>query len=140
MTDDATGDFGEQLRFAVGELVRATRAATFEASPGHIATLGFLAREGSMSIATLARRRHVRHQSQSATISELRQLGLVDRAADPNDGRGWLIALTAQGERSIAEWRGARAHWLAVAAQGLEPEERAVLDRIPTILLKLAGS
>lgn len=132
-------DFGEQLRSAVSAFVHAAREATDEVTPSQIETLGLLAREGALSIAELARRRGVRHQSQSATTAELRAAGLVDRVPDPDDRRGWHIALTSQGYRAIAASRRRRARWIAEASAGLDADDLAVLARVPDLLLALSS-
>jgi DNA-binding MarR family transcriptional regulator len=133
-------DFGEQLRSAVSLFVHAAREATDVVTPSQIETMGLLARDGALSIAELARRRGVRHQSQSATTVELRETGLVDRIPDPDDRRGWRIALTPAGNRAITASRQRRARWIAEASAGLGPEDLAVLARVPGILVALAAS
>ena len=135
---DMDENFGEELRSAIGDFVRVARAATDTASVSLTETLGLLSREGTLSVAELARRRGVRHQSQSATVTELREAGLADRVPDPDDGRGWLITTTAEGERLIASNRAARAQWIAAATANLDDDERAALARIPGVLRKLA--
>ncbi|WP_213814463.1 MarR family winged helix-turn-helix transcriptional regulator [Glaciihabitans sp. dw_435] len=139
MTPQPDDDIGEQLRAAIGQFVRAGRAETDTLPPAYIETMGFLIREGPLSVADLARRRQIRHQSQSATITELRALGFVDRSADPGDGRGWLIELTPSGTEEILALRARRAALIGQLSARLTDEERQILARIPGILLKLAS-
>jgi DNA-binding MarR family transcriptional regulator len=135
-----TLDDANELRRAIGESVRAIRRS--ETTPeGQIEALGFLARDGATSIATLARLRRVRHQTMSATVADLEAQGLVARAADPSDARGVLVSLTPTGTAMIAESRVRRsARILAAAEAALTPEERAVLARAAAALDKLTAA
>lgn len=71
MEDDA---LAEDLRQAIGELVRAVRAADTMPS-GEAAILGHLDRGGPQTTADLAHRRGVTHQSAAKSVKEL--LGAV---------------------------------------------------------------
>jgi DNA-binding MarR family transcriptional regulator len=73
-------------------------------------------------------------------ISRLEQLGLIERVADPNDGRGTFVGLTRRGlqlidnlgERYLEEERA------AIAA--LDPEQQAALaELLKQLLLGLEG-
>lgn len=135
-----TLDDANELRRAIGESVRAIRRS--ETTPeGQIEALGFLARDGATSIATLARLRRVRHQTMSATVADLEAQGLVARAADPSDARGVLVSLTPTGTAMIAESRVRRsARILAAAEAALTSDERAVLARAASALDKLTAA
>lgn len=128
------------LRRAIGDSVRAVRRS--ETPPeGQIEALGFLARDGAHSIATLARLRRVRHQSMRVTVADLEAQGLVERAPDPSDARGVLVSLTPAGSAVIAESRTRRANRVLAAAEtALTPEERAVLARTAPVLDKLTAA
>lgn len=137
-----TLDDANELRRAIGDTVRAVRRS--ESTPdGQIAALGFLARDGTHSIAALARLRRVRHQTMRVTVADLEAQGLVARRPDPADARGVLVSLTPAGEQMIAESRTRRAaRVLAAARSALTPEERSVLvaataalDRLTEALL-----
>ncbi|GAA4674859.1 MarR family winged helix-turn-helix transcriptional regulator [Frondihabitans cladoniiphilus] len=126
-----------EFRRAVGEAVRIIRLG--ENTPdGQIETLGFLAREGSLSIADLARRRRVRHQSMSAMVAELERRGLAAREADPDDARGVLVSLTTAGHEMIRESRIRRSTRILTAAETvLTPRERGMLGLMTDVLDKL---
>lgn len=128
-------DSADELRRSVGVLVRAVRDRTAEETDGQIETLGFLMRDGSQSIASLARRRRIRHQSASTVVAELERAGLVARAPDPDDARGVLIRLTSAGSAVVTESRRHRAGVVLDAARAsLSPEDRALLTRVPALL------
>jgi DNA-binding MarR family transcriptional regulator len=64
----------------------------------------------------------------SRAVQRLEEAGLVDRQPDPEDGRGWLLGLTASGRalyRKIVPVVTAREAFLLDA---LDPAERQALD------------
>ncbi|MGR7002266.1 MarR family winged helix-turn-helix transcriptional regulator [Yinghuangia aomiensis] len=73
-------------------------------TPSQTSVIGRLDKQGPASVATLAARERVRHQSMAATVGVLEERGLVERRPDPEDGRSRLISLTADG-RSLLEDR-----------------------------------
>jgi DNA-binding MarR family transcriptional regulator len=60
-------------------------------------------------------------------IARLQDAGLVDRAADPADGRVVQVRITADGKAMLARRRAVRAERLAGLLQRLSPDERAAL-------------
>jgi DNA-binding MarR family transcriptional regulator len=126
----------EELRAAVGEFVRHLRG--WETMPaGQAAALGYLAREGAQSIAGLARRERVKHQSMTRTVGLLESQGLVTLAPADHDRRQIVVALTAAGAERLDEQRRVRAGHIAAALATLGEEERELAARIPAILRKL---
>lgn len=57
----------------------------------------------------------------------LEQEGLVERAADPNDRRAWLVRLTAAGRRSFAAMAAGHERWIVEAFNELSAREMATL-------------
>ena len=69
---------------------------------------------------------------------QLETQGLVERHADPDDGRSALIELTEAGRVELREDRGRREGWLAEAIEeSFSDEEREVLDRAVRLLARL---
>jgi len=133
-------DLAEELRLAIGRFVRAARAQAGTLPPARAATMGHLSREGPRTIAWLAARHGVRHQSMSRIVGELESLGYVTRAANPSDARGFVIALTPGGEAALEADRAARRSWVATAIETrLTPAERAILPAVPALLDRLAA-
>ncbi|MGI5466702.1 MarR family winged helix-turn-helix transcriptional regulator [Streptomyces sp. CA-132043] len=91
--------------------------------------LARLSDKAGVTASELAATEGVRHQSMTATVASLAARGLVERSPDPDDGRRLLIALTAEGQRRVAEGRQARTEWLAGQLQDkcTEEERRAVI-------------
>jgi DNA-binding MarR family transcriptional regulator len=138
MTDHE--DLAERLRTSIGGLVRTTRSQADALAPPIAQTLGLLDREGEASIASLAQRRRVRHQSQSRTVKDLESLGYAARRDDPRDARGRVIAITPEGRAALDRDRRARRDWLAAAiATTLTPAEQDLLTELPALLDRLAA-
>lgn len=127
----------EDLRAAVGDFVRTMRVLD-AMPPGQSAVLGHLDRVGELSIADLARREQVRHQSMTRTVNLLRDRGLVTIGASPADRRRVVVTLTEGGGHRLVQERLRRAAGIARAlGEELDDEERAIVARIPAILRKL---
>jgi DNA-binding MarR family transcriptional regulator len=133
-----TTRLASELRMVIGQLVRRLRAEhRFSLSQG--AVLGRLDREGTMSIGALALAERVRPQSMTQTITDLETEGLVERRADPSDGRRALVALTEQGLQTLEADRRHREGWLARAiAEDLSVAQRATLAEALALLRRLA--
>jgi DNA-binding MarR family transcriptional regulator len=74
----------------------------------------------------------------AATLAVLDERGLIQRRADPCDGRRQLISLSAAGREFIDDSRQAREEWLTRALQDRYTEaERHTLIEALTLLDRL---
>lgn len=137
MDDDADlTDLAEELRTALGDFVRRVRA--YDTMPrSQVAVLGHLARTGPLSIADLARRERVKHQSMTRTVNLLGDQDLVTLGAAEDDRRRVVVTLSSAGARRLAEERRQRSARIAAALRTLDGEERAMVARLPAVLRKL---
>jgi DNA-binding MarR family transcriptional regulator len=134
-----TTRLASELRMVLGHLVRRLRAER-RFSLSQAAVLGRLDREGTQSIGDLAVAERVRPQSMTQTISDLEADGLIERRADPSDGRRSLVQLTDQGLLTLEADRRQREGWLARAiAEDLSQEEQQVLVQSLGLLRRLSG-
>lgn len=107
-------------------------------TPSQTAVLIRLARDGPSSTSALAGAERVRPQSMATTLTGLDRHGLIERTADPDDGRRQVITLTPAGRERAESGRQDREEWLVRAMQDqLSERERgvvlaalALLDRI----------
>jgi DNA-binding MarR family transcriptional regulator len=123
-----------RMRIALGRLVRRLRAEhRFPLSQSSV--LGRLDRDGPCSIGDLATAERVRPQSMTQTIADLESCGLIERRADPSDGRRALVELTARGRQTLTEDRRHREGWLAraIAEDLTEHEQRLLADALPLL-------
>ena len=95
------------------------------------ATLATLERSGPSRLTWLAVREGVTQPAMTQLIGRLQDAGLVDRAADPADGRVVRVRLTADGRATLARRRAVRAERLARLLDGLSPGE---LDALASAL------
>jgi DNA-binding MarR family transcriptional regulator len=134
-----TGRLASELRMVLGHLVRRLRAER-RFSLSQAAVLGRLDREGTQSIGDLAVAERVRPQSMTQTIADLEADGLIERHADPGDGRRTLVELTEQGRLILEADRRQREGWLAHAiAEDLSQAEQRVLVQALDLLRRLSG-
>ena len=91
------------------------------------ATLATLERSGPCRLTWLAVREGVTQPAMTQLIGRLQDAGLVDRMADPADGRVVQVRLTADGKATLAGRRAVRADRLAGLLARLSPDEQHVL-------------
>jgi DNA-binding MarR family transcriptional regulator len=91
------------------------------------ATLATLERSGPCRLTWLAVREGVTQPAMTQLVARLQDAGLVDRAADPDDGRVVQVRITAEGKAVLAGRRAVRAERVAVLLDRLSPDERDAL-------------
>ena len=85
------------------------------------------------------RAERVRPQSMTQIVADLEAERLIERSADPDDGRRTLVALTAHGLQTLREDRRDREGWLArMIADDLSPREQQLLTEALPLLERLA--
>ncbi|MDD1057507.1 MarR family transcriptional regulator [Streptomyces cocklensis] len=107
-------------------------------SPTEMSVLGTLARCGSATPGELARKEHVQPPSMTRIVAMLESKGLVRREPHPDDRRQVVVTRTEQAAAMLEESRTKRNAWLASLAEGLTPEELAVMRQAAPVLEKLA--
>ncbi|PKR55228.1 MarR family transcriptional regulator [Thalassospira marina] len=128
----------EDLRQCIGSFVRNVRSEANTPTSAQNETLALIARDGLQSMAVLAQKRSVKHQSMRLVIAQLEKAGHITRQPNPDDARSHLIALTAAGENALTTARQARTDWIAAKIQTtLNTTERQSLRDAITILQKL---
>jgi DNA-binding MarR family transcriptional regulator len=136
MTD---GALAEELRQAIGHLVRAARAVD-TLPPGESAVLGHLDRSGPLTTADLAARRGVTHQSAAKTVKSLLAAGLALTEPHPADRRKLLVHITPAGRARLTAERSRRTGTLdAAIAEALTPQEQRRLHECVTLINRLTA-
>jgi len=119
-------DVAAALRASIGLLLRRMRQTRpdDELSLPESSALTRLDRNGPATASALARLEQISPQSMGATLSALEGRGLVQRAADPQDGRRIVLSLTETGQQTLRDKRSARTAQLAQAlhASFTQPE------------------
>ncbi len=102
--------------------------------------LSCLERSGPTTSSALARELQITAQAMGATLGALRERGLVERRADPDDGRRVVLSVTESGSRALQDKRNARAELIARALTGgtFTPGELEQLAAAAPLLERLA--
>ncbi|HEY1915399.1 MAG TPA: MarR family transcriptional regulator [Streptosporangiaceae bacterium] len=136
-------DVAGALRVSVGLLLRRLRQvhAEGELTMPETAALTRLDRGGPSTASALARQEQISPQSMGATLGGLEARALIERRADPADGRRAVISLTEAGLKVLRSLRDAKTSKLADAlAVEFTPAELGVLAQAAPLIERLAQS
>ena len=104
------------------------------------ATLATLERNGPSRLTVLAAREGVTQPAMTQLVSRLQDTGLVNREADPADGRVVQVSITDEGKATLARRRARRAEGLVGVLARLSAEHRAALTAALPALDALAAA
>lgn len=90
-----------------------------------------------MTPGALAIRERVRPRSMTRVIASLADMGFVDRAPHPIDGRQVLVSVSESGAELVKAARRARQEWLAERLATLNRSERDILRSAADLMLAL---
>lgn len=90
-----------------------------------------------MTPGALAIRERVRPPSMTRAIASLADMGFVDRAPHPIDGRQVLVSVSESGAELVKAARRARQEWLAERLATLNRSERDILRSAADLMLAL---
>ncbi|QHC57083.1 MarR family transcriptional regulator [Rathayibacter tanaceti] len=129
-----------EVRVAVGRLGRRLRQekAHHELSDPQFSVLALLHREGAKTLGELADAERVRPPSMTRTVGCLVDEGLVERLADPADGRVTRIRATEEGGALVLDVRRSRDAWLVARLLELPPEDLRLLNDAAAVLRAMA--
>jgi DNA-binding MarR family transcriptional regulator len=131
-------DLATRLRLAVTRTARRLRQeGTVGFSPSQGAMLATIERHGPLTPSELAQRERVQRPTVTRMLARLEEDGIVQRAADPADGRSFLVSLTPHGLELLHEVRSRKDAYLAQRLRELDDEDRAALDRAADVLERL---
>lgn len=97
--------FGELMTELRRMYVQFAEAVSPGMLPGTYKVLSVIQRAGSVTVSGIAEHMTADKGQVSRAVSELEELGLVARTADPDDGRIKLIAVTDEGQRRLERAR-----------------------------------
>ena len=129
------------LRTSIGFLVRRMKQVQTagDLTLPESSALARLDRGGPATAAELARQEQISPQSMGATLAALQERGLIERRADPADGRRYVLSVSEAGARELHNRRSARTQmFAAVLSESFSPDELAVLQQASVLLERLA--
>ena len=104
-----------------------------------LAVLARIIEEGPTTAAALAAAEHVTQQAIAQSLATLRERGLVEKQADPSDGRKSLVTATAAGRKLRESLTVSREEWLTRAIDAaVKPGERPLLAEAIELLERIA--
>jgi DNA-binding MarR family transcriptional regulator len=131
-------DTAAKLRMAIvrtGRRLRQEAAAETEGlTPTSTAALATIERHGPLTPSELAAIERVKRPTVTRTLGCLEKEGLVERTADPDDGRSSLVAINSAGRERLRRLRGRKNAYLAQRMRGLSSAEVETLERAAEIL------
>src|ERR1700722_1952511 len=143
MASEATvGEVVNALGGSFGLLARRMRQAMppeGDLSWAEASALARLDKDGAATSAELARLEQIRPQSMGTTLSRLESRGLVERGADPADGRRVVFSITAAGRRKGQDRGDAGAGQLAGLLAEFAPPELERLMAAAPLIARLAS-
>ena len=135
------GEVAAALRVSIGLLLRRMRQSRPEGelTLPESSALTRLDRGGPATASELARLEQISPQSMGATLGALEARGLIERRADPADGRRAVLSVTGAGQQVLKDKRNARTEQLARAlSSGFTPAELRQLQTAAPLLERLA--
>ena len=102
--------------------------------------LSTLERTGPRRLTALAESEGVTQPAMTQVVGRLQELGLVSRAADPDDGRVVLVTITDAGRAELARRREARAAVLRERLAALDASQRDALRAALPVLDTLTST
>lgn len=134
---DVADDLGVELVRTIRLLAKAkARLSSMPGLPDHSAfpIIATLVCEGPRRTSALAEALHTEISTISRQTSALVQQGLIERQADPNDGRACLLAPTEDGRALYERAREERNRWLAATLHDWDPAD---VERLIGLLTRL---
>src|SRR5205814_1508450 len=116
---------------------RLAAEAGADLSPSQTAALSTIDRHGPLTPSELATLERVQRPTATRIVARLEGAGLVQRAADPADGRSFIVSATAQGRSLLRKLRTRKNVYLARRLRELSDDEVAVLAGAAEILERL---
>jgi DNA-binding MarR family transcriptional regulator len=139
-TRTTISELASQLRPALLRLTRIVRNQRVDMSVTltQLSAMATLRTHGPMSAGELAACERVQPPSMTKVLANLEERGLVRRDVHPTDRRQAVLAITSDGEALLDSERRSRDAWLTRQLATLTPDERALVQRVLPILVKLA--
>lgn len=121
------GETAARLAVAIGRINRRIRPVGEGLTQAQLSALSSIVRKGPLRPGDLGRIESIAAPSATRVIAELESRGLVDRHADPVDGRSSLVSATAAGSAAVRSARIERAERISVLLDGLDDDEFATV-------------
>lgn len=127
-----------RLRLAIARMARRLRQeAGDDLSPSMMAALATIENRGPLTPSELAEFERIKRPTATRVLRRLEDDGLIERTADPSDGRSALVAVTKDGAALLKKLRSRKNAYLARRLRELPDEDVAALERAAEVLERL---
>jgi DNA-binding MarR family transcriptional regulator len=127
-----------RLRLGVTRLARRLRQeAEAGVTPSMLSALSSAERQGPLTMRELCHAEQVQPPTMTRIVAALVEAGLVERKADPTDGRVAWVTVTPEGSRLLERSRRRKEAYLARALRSLGQDELRTLEEAAGILERL---
>ncbi|WNM23566.1 MarR family winged helix-turn-helix transcriptional regulator [Demequina capsici] len=131
----------EQLLAQSHRVTRIAAAATGSATPSsHRSVLALLARDGDHRVGEIAAELRLTQPGATQVVTALAEEGLVERCADPDDGRATRVSITPAGRTSVDHWRRDLSDALSPMLGELDDDDWAAIARTAALLASIDRS
>src|SRR5436190_21416630 len=113
---------------------RLRQEAGTDLGPSQTAALATIERHGPLTPTELAWMERIQRPTATRIVARLEEAGLVERVADPVDGRSFTVSTTASGRGLMRKLRTRKNAYLARRLRELDDDELAILARSAEIL------
>jgi DNA-binding MarR family transcriptional regulator len=128
-------DRAARLRLAITRTARRMRQeANAPLGPASLSALATIERHGPLTPSELAKVERIQRPTATRLLAGLTEKGLVDRAADPSDGRSSIVTATPDGRAMLKRIRSRKNAYLARRMKDLPDDEVDALERAAEIL------
>ncbi|HYH58706.1 MAG TPA: MarR family transcriptional regulator [Thermoleophilaceae bacterium] len=135
---DQAAELPARLRLAIARTARRMRQeAGDELSPSMTAALATIENHGPLTPSGLADIERIKRPTATRILHRLEEDGLIERSADPSDGRSAVVCITSQGAALLKKLRSRKNAYLARRLRELPAEDVAALERAAGVLERL---
>jgi DNA-binding MarR family transcriptional regulator len=127
-----------RLRLAIVRTARRMRQeAGADLSPTLIAALASIDRHGPLTPSELADMERIKRPTATRIAAALEKDGLIERAADPTDGRACLLSTSREGRALIKRVRSRKNAYISRRLRKLGDEDVETLERAAEVLERM---
>lgn len=127
-----------RLRLAIARMARRMRQeAGDDLSPSMTAALATIERHGPLTPSRLAELERIKRPTVTRVLRRLEEEGLIERIADPSDGRSAVVSLARPGAARLKKLRSRKNAYLARRLRELPEDDVEALERAAEVLERL---
>jgi DNA-binding MarR family transcriptional regulator len=129
----------DRLRLTLSRLIRTLRRrGRSRLTPSQVSALSTVEEYGPIRISALATFESLGASAATRVVASLEELELLERSADPDDKRAWLVILSERGHAELDELKRERTLDISSMLERLSAKERQTIEAALPALEKIA--